>query len=88
MKVPPKIVTIVEHYAIAFASTAAGVWFSGDHHPLGIAKSAAAAVFGPVLGQLIAQAKKYASVYAVGKATLNQPKVAVLPGSATGATGI
>jgi len=88
MKVPPRIVTIVEHYALAFVSTAAGVWYSGDHHPLGVAKSAAAAVFGPVLGQLIAQAKKYASVYAVGKATLATPKVTVLPNSATGATGI
>jgi len=68
MKISPKITKAVEHYAIAFVSTAAGIWYSGDHHPLGVAKAAAASVFGPVVGALIAKAQKFIAVYQIGKA--------------------
>jgi hypothetical protein len=70
MKISPKITKVVEHYAIAFVSTASGIWYSGDHHPLGVAKAAAASVFGPVVGALIAKAQKFVALYNVGKATV------------------
>jgi len=70
MKISPKVTKIAEHYAIAFVSTAAGIWYSGDHHPLGVAKAAAASVFGPVIGAALAKAQKFIAVYQVGKAQI------------------
>lgn len=70
MKISPKITKAAEHYAIAFVSTAAGIWYSGDHHPLGVAKAAAASVFGPIIGAALAKAQKFVALYNVGKATV------------------
>jgi hypothetical protein len=70
MKISPKITKVAEHYTIAFVSTAAGIWYSGDHHPLGVAKAAGASVFGPVIGAAIAKAQKFIAIYNVGKATV------------------
>ena len=82
MKIPSKVVTVVEHYAIAYVSTIGGIWYSGDHHPLGVAKAAAAAVFGPVIGGIIAKAKKMTFVYKVGKTTIKSASTSPTPSTA------
>ena len=51
MVISPKFVTVLEHYAIAFVTTAVGIWYSGDHHPLGVGKAALVSVLGPVIGK-------------------------------------
>ena len=81
MKISPKITKAAQHYAIAFVSTAAGIWYSGDHHPLGVAKAAAASIFGPVVGALLTKAQKFVAIYQVGKATVKAatPAPAVTP---------